>query len=248
MDRRKARFPANDLELEFAVRSAEADQSPPRPIATERPRRRPAGMKRGRPSEDEKHQRIDNLIALTTRIFVDEGYGAITTRRISEGAGISAKSIYAWFPDKLALLSEVMNRLSAKLQSSRPALPLEELSLEEALYRKAKHMIEDLLQPESMAVAKFLNREGFKFPEFREFVRNQNLSTTIASISDILEKKMTAKKSPADRQKDALLFFYLVLGDLNRIIVHDLDLPSPQRVEQYAKRAARVFALGVNAP
>lgn len=229
--------------LELAVRPAKALQPDDEPATA----RRPAGTKRGRPSEDERNQRIDNLVALTTRIFMEEGYAAITTRRISEGAGISAKSIYAWFPDKLALLSAVMDRLSAKLQSSRPPLPIAELTLEEALYRQAKRMIEDLLQPESIAVAKFLNRDGYKFPEFREFVRNQNLTRTIAKIREILEHDLAGKGQHADLQDSAMLFFYLALGEVSRSIVHDLELPSPDGVDRYARRAARLFAHGIKA-
>jgi AcrR family transcriptional regulator len=207
---------------------------------------RPVGSKRGRPSEDEKQQRIDHLIALTTRIFVEEGYGAVTTRRISEAAGISAKSIYAWFPDKLALLTEVLNRLSARLQSNRASVALTELSLEEALYRQARCMIEDLLQPESVAVARFLNREGHRYPEFRTVVRNQNLSLNVAAIQGILAGKLPGKSS-SELQEAAMLFSYLVLGELSRSIVHDLDLPSAARVEDYARRAVRIFAFGASA-
>jgi len=188
------------------------------------------------------------LIDVTTRIFVDEGYEAVTTRRISETAGISAKSIYAWFPDKLALFTEVMNRLPARLQSRGPTLPLSELSLEEALYQQAKTMIENLLHRESVAVAKFLNREGYKFPEFRTFVRDQNLSVNIARIRNILEQKLPRILPDGELQDNAMLFSYLVLGEVSRNIVHDLDPPTPARVEQYAKRAAKLFTSGVMTP
>jgi TetR/AcrR family transcriptional repressor of mexJK operon len=213
--------------------------------SSQAPSRRPKGAKRGRPSEDEKKRRIDHLLEVTTRIFVEEGYEAVTTRRISEAAGISGKSIYAWFPDKLALFTEVMARLSVSTESGGAEQPAANLSLEEALYRQAKRMIENVLRPEGLAVSRFLNREGYKFPDFRAFVRNQSLSTNIAVIRNIIEEKLPQTLSDDDLQESTMMFFYLVHGEVSRSLLHDLDLPTPARVERYSRRVARIFTSGV---
>ncbi|UQN08504.1 TetR/AcrR family transcriptional regulator [Deinococcus sp. QL22] len=53
------------------------------------------------------------------RVFLEEGFEAATTNRIAETAGVSVGSLYQFFPNKTALLSELQiiwtQRLGAEL-------------------------------------------------------------------------------------------------------------------------------------
>jgi AcrR family transcriptional regulator len=202
------------------------------------------GSKLGRISEKEKEKRIDHLLEVTKKIFIEEGYEAVTTRRIAKAAGVSIKSIYSWFPDKLALFIEVMTRVDRGLRTSGDAISFEDLSLEEALFRQAQSMIDAALQPMAVALTKFLQREAYKHPEFRSFVREQNLAGNIAQIRGIFEEKLVPKRSASEIQELSMMFFYQTVGELSRSIAHDLDLPNSARVDQYARQVARIFTSG----
>lgn len=139
-----------------------------------------------------------------------------------------------------------MSRLTVRSDSQRPVIQADDLPLEEALYRQAKKMIEDYLQPDAIAVRKFLNRDGYKFPEFRSYLRNYALSTNVKTIRRILLSRLPNKFSEAEAHDHALIYFHMTYAEVSQSVLHDLDLPTPAGVQQYARRIAKLFAIGVS--
>lgn len=86
---------------------------------------------RKRPSQDRSQHTVEVIVEAATRVFDELGLQA-TTNRIAELAGVSVGSLYQYFPDKLALITELHERhrsrvAQAVLQAldATPALPLE---------------------------------------------------------------------------------------------------------------------------
>ncbi len=59
------------------------------------------------PKQERSKQMVAKIRAATERIIVTKGLGAVTTNRIAEFAEISVGSIYQYYPNKQAILSEV---------------------------------------------------------------------------------------------------------------------------------------------
>ena len=81
---------------------------------------------------------VGRLLAAAASVFMSEGYEASTTGRIAELADVSVGSLYQFFPNKAALLSELhrtwTERLGTELDVAlaRPHRPVAEL-VEEVL-------------------------------------------------------------------------------------------------------------------
>lgn len=81
-------------------------------------------VKRRTPRQERALGKIELMFEATIRILENEGLDALTTNRIAAVAGISIGTLYQYFPDKDALISQLVQREIAKtfeLLQSEPA-------------------------------------------------------------------------------------------------------------------------------
>lgn len=78
-------------------------------------KKRPANPRK-RPEQDRSRATVEAIVDAAARILVKHGYDAFTTNRVAEKAGVSIGSLYQYFPNKDALLSELMRRHVADIE------------------------------------------------------------------------------------------------------------------------------------
>jgi AcrR family transcriptional regulator len=69
---------------------------------------------RKKPSQDRSRDTVEALMAATTRVLIEVGYDRASTNRVAEVAGVSIGSLYQYFPNKEALVAELIRRLAEK--------------------------------------------------------------------------------------------------------------------------------------
>jgi AcrR family transcriptional regulator len=79
-------------------------------------RRKASANPRKRPEQDRSRATVEVIVDAAARVLVKHGYGAFTTNRVAETAGVSIGSLYQYFPNKEALLSELMRRHVAEIE------------------------------------------------------------------------------------------------------------------------------------
>jgi len=69
------------------------------------------------------------LIAAAHKLVQDEGYGALTIRKLAKRAGMAPMSVYSYFSDKqeilYALAEDAFEALAQRIERNRPDDPLE---------------------------------------------------------------------------------------------------------------------------
>lgn len=97
-------------------------------------RRKVSLSPRKRPEQDRSRATVGAILEAAARVLVTSGYEAFTTNRVAEKAGISIGSFYQYFPNKDALLSELMRRHIEEIESGveemalhAATMPLEQL-------------------------------------------------------------------------------------------------------------------------
>lgn len=65
---------------------------------------------RRKPVQRRAHQTVEAILDAVIRILKREGFGAVTTNRIAEVAGVSIGSLYQYFPDKRAIFAALHRR------------------------------------------------------------------------------------------------------------------------------------------
>lgn len=70
---------------------------------------------RKKPRQDRSRLTVDAILDATARILVSEGYDWASTNRVAERAGVSIGSLYQYFPNKEALVGELVDRFSRQI-------------------------------------------------------------------------------------------------------------------------------------
>lgn len=78
-------------------------------------KRKPASPRKI-PEQDRSRATVDVIVDAAARILVKDGYDAFTTNRVADKAGVSIGSLYQYFPNKDALLGELMRRHTTDLE------------------------------------------------------------------------------------------------------------------------------------
>ena len=71
-----------------------------------------ANSPRKRPRQARSRATVDAILDATAQVLVREGYDKTSTNRVAERAGVSVGSVYQYFPNKEALVGELVDRYS----------------------------------------------------------------------------------------------------------------------------------------
>ncbi len=85
-------------------------------------RKRPAVRPRKSPQQERSRFTVDAILEAAAYILVRRGYEGLTTNRIAERAGVNVASLYQYFPNKEAVLAELMRRHA--VETRRTALSI----------------------------------------------------------------------------------------------------------------------------
>lgn len=80
----------------------------------------PSGPRK-RPLQGRSRQLVRALLDATARLLEEQGYDALTTRRVAERAGVSVGSLYQYFPDKQSLVHALLVEHLEEAAALRPA-------------------------------------------------------------------------------------------------------------------------------
>lgn len=69
---------------------------------------------RKQPRQARSRATVDAILEATAQVLVKEGYEGTSTNRVAERAGVSVGSVYQYFPNKEALVGELVDRYAAE--------------------------------------------------------------------------------------------------------------------------------------
>lgn len=79
--------------------------------------------RRRRPVQKRSRETFDNICAAASQILTAGGLDALNTNAVAERAGVSITAVYAYFPDKFAILHELFERADERWRVAvRPLL------------------------------------------------------------------------------------------------------------------------------
>ena len=70
---------------------------------------------RKRPRQARSKATVDAILEATAHVLVTDGYDRASTNRVAERAGVSVGSVYQYFPNKEALVGELVDRYSRQI-------------------------------------------------------------------------------------------------------------------------------------
>lgn len=82
------------------------------------PAKKPRLTARKQPRQARSRETVEAILQATTYILVRTGYDAMTTNQIADRAGVNIASLYQYFPNKQAIVVELMRRHVAESRAA----------------------------------------------------------------------------------------------------------------------------------
>ena len=185
-----------------------------------------AANPRKRPRQARSQATVAAIVTAAARILVAKGYEGFTTNAVAEKAGVSVGSLYQYFPNKEALLAELMRRHVEEMERGIVAItdkaagaPLEDVIRALIEDNVRAHLIapelHHVLSDEVPSIGPMDWREGFT-------------RRTTARIKHLLESR---RREIAVRDID--LAVYIVMNTVEAS-VHDAGLYRPRDLKSGA--------------
>ncbi|HXJ20488.1 MAG TPA: TetR/AcrR family transcriptional regulator [Polyangia bacterium] len=142
--------------------------------------KRPVLSSRKKPQQTRSREVVEAVLQATTYLLLRGGYEALTTNRIAERAGVNIASLYRYFPNKEAIVAELMRRHIARTRAAVvPAASRHDIDDLSARVRAVIEVVaaEHAVEPRLHAIFSELGpRIGFK--------RDTGLDPALASAGD----------------------------------------------------------------
>lgn len=187
--------------------------------------------------------RPDEVLDAALAVFVEKGFAAARVEDVAKRAGVSKGTVYLYFASKEALIEGIVRRAVAPIAlralpdlekfDGDPRMPITMLMM---------ILIEQLAQPEKIAVPKLILREVMSFPTIAAFYRHEVLDKVIPALTGLIRRGVeTGKLRPVDpeltvRSIVGPLIAHVALGEifgvkpegeglsLDRLVANHLDI------------------------
>ena len=187
--------------------------------------------KRGRPTEAERAQRLDDILGSAVRLFVDRGFESVTLDDIAAAAHVTKRTIYTHIGDRTEVFLAAVERLGDRaLRDVRPEAGLDEL---------AQHVVRALYSDDAIGLHRLVIGESRRFPQLAARFYDEGPRRYIAALRSRL---------PAD-DAAAETLFGLLLGEPHRRRLLGLDPePSPAAAVSRAREALALLRIAPTTP
>jgi AcrR family transcriptional regulator len=156
----------------------------------------------GRPSSKVAAEIRDEILDAATRLFFEEGYGAVSVEAIAAAARISKRTFYHRFKDKPDVFKAVVKGVMVRIRPPETQGLLEGKDGADILYRLAPIILHAALTPEAIALYRIVLAEAGRFPELAlmmnaEGSRNEAVQRIAALLeNETREGRMKVRNPP----------------------------------------------------
>ena len=159
----------------------------------------------------------EQILEGARRVFLREGFAATSTDELVREAGVSKRTLYAYYPGKEELFVEVLRRMTidqpethvlAFIRAIEPGT-LEELHA--ALIKLAERIIAATMHPEYLALLRTIIADSHRSPQLTEIVRSTIPELALKEIEAMLRR---AQEKGVVLRGDGEIMARLYLGPL----------------------------------
>ncbi len=180
------------------------------------------------------------------RVFLREGFAATSTDVIAREAGVSKRTLYAYYPSKEELFGDVLRGLTVEnpqtrmLESVRGIDPGSPEELREALIGLAKKLVTTIMDPDYLALLRTIIADSHRFPKLGEIFRSTVPERGIREGSAMLRR---AQEKGVAVDGDPEVMMRMFMGPLLTYVLVDglfrsedqLCPPGPEKIEEIVR-------------
>jgi AcrR family transcriptional regulator len=181
----------------------------PRPALIDAPARG-----RGRPKREQVEQLNRELLERALDHFLEKGFEATTLNAITSSLGMSKRTVYAWYGDKLSLFKAALERAVDDWVA-----PIEELQalesddLEQTLLRVAEAVVANMMSPAGQKLIRITNAVSYRMPEIGAYLYDRGSEPVVFYLNDLFRRRIKPSPERFPNQQDlATAFLNLMSG------------------------------------
>lgn len=201
--------------------------------------------KAGRPTREQAQARHHLLLETALDHFLDKGFELATIEAIAQAVGMTKRTVYARYPDKVSLFRAAVNLAIERYTVSQEAIEATETGdLEQTLVALAWLRVEQVLTPNGLKLQRIINTENYRFPDLFTSSFEQSGLPTVRFLVSLLKRETAAGNlALAEPGKAASLFMSMVVGGPVRLLVLGNRLSRPE-IDDLIRFAVRLFLTG----
>ncbi len=200
----------------------------------------------GRPRSTELQERAEALLEIAEQALIELGYERATLTLIARRASVSKKTIYAKYGGKPGLLRAVLDRMADRNMAPDLRL-LDRDNPVEGLYEWARMIIRITRTRAAHAVTAISMREGLRFPEFRDAMREARTLRQQTPLRSYLERlQARGLIRPVDCEEVASMFLWILSQDMvDAVSAGTVESLTDEEADAKALRVAELIAQGL---
>ncbi len=185
----------------------------------------------------------DQILDGARRVFLRDGFAATSTDVIAAEAGVSKRTLYAYYPSKEALFVDVLSKLTLEnpqiraLESMEGMSPKDRKELRSDLLELAQKIVTTMMQPDYQALLRTTIAETHRFPQLGELFRTNLPERAMSSFAGFIERARESgivskdvNGETAARMFVGPLLTYAILGGL--LAEGPPRSPAPEAIEE----------------
>ena len=177
------------------------------------------------------------------RVFLRDGFAATSTDAIAAEAGVSKRTLYAYYPSKEDLFVDVLRRLTLENPQTRALESMEGMSpknreeLRRDLLELARKIVTTMMQPDYLLLLRTTIADTHRFPQlgglFRATVPERAMNSFAVFIERVREQGMIRKDVSGDAAARMFIGPFLTYAVLNGLLVEGPPQPpAPEKIEE----------------
>lgn len=135
-----------------------------------------------------------DIAEAATRLFMAQGYAAVSMDAIARAAGVSKATLYAYFASKDRLFASLIGTACSRAGTGSLELADDEADLRATLTALADRALHFMLEESSLAIYRVVMAEAARFPELGRAFYERGAGAARRNLAAWLERQMKAGK------------------------------------------------------
>lgn len=199
----------------------------------------------GRPTRAEANELTRTLRAAALDVFLEHGFAGTTMEAVARAAGITKRTLYGRYPDKHALLLDVVRWAMTEHMwvESTPAVESDDIA--EALTEIARWAVARAVDPNIVRLNRILLLEAERLPELTQEAQSRTWSPRLQAVMTVLRRHQERGEVEIDDlEATAEQFLMLATAVPSRLALFGRR-QSPTDQERFLRNAVALFLSGV---
>jgi len=197
---------------------------------------------RGRPTQQEARRRQRHLLETAMALFMESGL-SVSMDAIAARASISKRTLYARYPDKMALFVAVLEWLSSEHTSTALSLP-PDMPLVPALVCYGEALFAHYSTPHIAAFLRLMQKEKERVPDLERIMRQEVLRDQIMPLVRYLEAQPAELMRDVDRLVAARMHVRNVIGEITDAYAEG-RMPDVAASRDFLEKSSAILSTGL---